>query len=383
MSSNKVLIVIPSFYPAVIYGGPIFSTLKTCLSLNKVGVDFKVCTTNANGVDRLNTEINKYVFDLGFPVKYFNDTILGKFSIPLAISVCRDIFSSDVIHIQSIFSTPTPIALFYSWLFSKKTIISPRGSLGEWCLNNNSLNKKLWLRLFIKPFLNNVIWHATSVQEKNEIISSFGDQNINIIPNGIDLDEFSSSGNDCYFFDHYNIIPDTKVVVSMGRLEKKKGFDILIRAVEALIKTGCDIKLFIAGPDYGELEHLSQLSKDLNIQDNVYFVGNLSGQEKIDFLSSADVFAMPSHNENFGNVYLESLACGTPIVASKNTPWQDIEKYSCGRWVANTVEDTASAIFDLIHRDSAILSDNCVNYSRTFTWDSIGISFQQLYLGKH
>lgn len=375
-----VLIVIPSFYPAVIYGGPIVSTYKTCLALNDRGVDFSVCTTNANGNTKLKLIKNKPVHDLGFAVKYYNETFVGKFSLRLLLNLWFDILTSKVIHIQSIFSTPVPIALFYSWLFRKNIVLSPRGSLGAWCLNQKNITKKIWINLFIRPFLKRVVWHATSEQEKNEIISLFKGGEVSIIPNGIDLNLFSKyKANKSYFIDKYHLSSSTSVVVSMGRIEKKKGFDILLHAIKFILDLGHDIHVFIAGPDYGELHNLTLLAQDLKISDKVSFVGNIDGTDKLDFLGAADVFAMPSHNENFGNVYAEALACGTPIIASKNTPWHEVEVFDCGRWVDNNYVDTAEAIVDILNKNSSVLQANCINYISQFAWDSVASEFQKLY----
>ena len=119
----KVIYISPSFYPAVIYGGPIFSTYHTCNNLNKLDVDVAVCTTNANGDNRLNVKTGVYLYDLGFPVKYYNDLIVGRFSLSFLFMIWRDILSADIIHVQSIFSLPTPISLFYAWFFQRKVAL--------------------------------------------------------------------------------------------------------------------------------------------------------------------------------------------------------------------------------------------------------------------
>ena len=70
-------------------------------------------------------------------------------------------------------------------------------------------------------------------------------------------------------------------------------------------------------------------------------------QEKVDFFVNADLFVLPSHNENFGLVYVEALAAGTPVVASKNTPWEEVEDANCGKWVNNCVVETAKAMIEM------------------------------------
>ena len=150
----KVNIIIPSFYPAIIYGGPIFSTLFTLKELVKLdNIEVNVSTTNTNMTSKLEVDTNKWLkFENNFYVKYYNETIVDKFSLQLYLNVWKDIKNSEVIHIQSIFNTPTPIALFISRFFKKPILLSPRGSLGCWCLENGNTFKKQWLKFLIQPF---------------------------------------------------------------------------------------------------------------------------------------------------------------------------------------------------------------------------------------
>ena len=95
-------------------------------------------------------------------------------------------------------------------------------------------------------------------------------------------------------------------------------------------------------------------------------IGTIENQEKIDFLANADLFVLPSHNENFGNVYVESLATGTPVVASLQTPWRHVEDYKCGKWVANNIESTCSAMLELLGNDRSIMRKNSLEFSRNY-----------------
>lgn len=380
----KINIIIPSFYPAVIYGGPMFSTFHTCTELAKLqNVDIRISTTNANMNSKLDVVTNKWLYLNDFQVRYYNETFIDKFSFSLFLNIWKDIRKSDVVHIQSIFNTAIPISLLYSKLFRKKVLLSPRGSLGEWCLGYGNKFKSYWLKYVIKPFLKNVVWHSTALQEKEEILRVFPDAKVEIIPNGIEFDKFKIN----HLYDRkqliknvLNVILDAeKIVVSMGRIQKKKGFDILINSfVDVLIKYPT-AKLLIAGEDEGELSSLLSLVQKLKLTQSVFFIGSISGQDKIDFLANADLFALPSHNENFGNVYVESLAAGTPIVASTNTPWSEVEDADCGKWVPNSIEDTSVAMIEMLSKDRETIRINAQKHAEKYDWKNIAVQFKDLF----
>ena len=380
----KINLIIPSFYPATIYGGPIFSTLHTCKELAKLDdIKINVSTTNTNMHDKLDVETNKDIrFEDNFYVKYYDETIINRFSFQLLINIWKDIKKSDIIHIQGIFDTPTPISLFYAKLFNKPVLLSPRGSLGIWCIGNGSKFKTIWLNYLLKPLVKNINWHATAQQEKDEILSIYPDAKVEIIPNGIEYDKFQSSNflsKNEYSkkFIHQEIEPN-KIVVSMGRLQKKKGFDILIDSFYETLKSFPNSILLIAGADEGEEENLKNQIKNLNLESNVFLIGAIEGQDKIDFLANADLFCLPSHNENFGNVYVESLATGTPIVASKMTPWSEVEDYDCGKWVENSIEETSSAMNEVLEKDRETMKINSRKLAFKYDWKNVAEAFKKI-----
>lgn len=381
----KISLVIPSFFPAVIYGGPVFSTFHTCEELAKIeDVEVYVSTTNANMTTRLDVQTNEWTkFEENFFVKYYNETKINKYSLSLILGIWKDINHADVVHVQSVFSVSTPVSLFFAWFFKKPILLSPRGQFGMWCLDNGSVFKQKWLNWCIKPFTKNITWHATAEQEKDEIQTIFPNVAVEIVSNGIEYEKFQNSNvllKKEYLkkFTNQDIKSD-KIIVSMGRLQKKKGFDILIDSFNNTLKLYPNSILLIAGEDEGEEKNLKKQIGKLDLGKQVFLIGAIGGQDKIDFLANADLFVLPSHNENFGNVYVESLAAGTPIVASKNTPWSEVEEVDCGKWVNNTVGETAEAIIDMLKKDRDLMRENSKKFAKQYDWKNIAVQFKEVF----
>ncbi|MDF1884571.1 glycosyltransferase [Sulfurimonas sp. SAG-AH-194-C21] len=333
---------------------------------------------------RLDVDKNIWTkFNDNFFVKYYNDTKINVISLPLLFNLWRDIKGKDLVHIQYIFSTSTAIAILYASLLGKPIVLSSRGALCKWCLAQGSKYKNIWLKVMIKPYLKNISWHATAEQEKNEILNVFPEAKVNIIPNGIEYEKFQIFNKlDITKYTEKYIgekIDASKIVVSMGRLQKKKGFDILIDAFEKVTKIDSSIILLIAGQDEGEKLNLLEQIKSLNLEKNVFLVGNIEGQDKIDFFANANLFALTSHNENFGNVYIESLASGTPIIASKGTPWSEVEDYNCGRWVDNNALDMGNAIIEVLKKDTKEMMENSRKLAKKYDWSIIANNFKNYY----
>ncbi|UCQ10400.1 glycosyltransferase [Edwardsiella tarda] len=377
----RVSYISPSFYPATKYGGPIFSTLYSCRELLKLNVDLDIHTTNVDIGGRLPvlTDRKIRVNELdGNYVYYHNENITNKISIGLLTNIPRSIIKADLVHVQSVFSSCVPVAVFFSFIFRKKIIISPRGSLGGWCLDQGSKFKRKWLDLFFRPFLSRIYWHVTSHDEKTDVINVFNnisDDKFLIIPNGIERTSHSFLSKE----DVYKILGidlDDVYILSSGRLDEKKGFDITIKAFSRLDNN--HLHLVIMGEDYGKKESLEKIAHELNIYNRVHFIGHISGSEKWSIYKYAKVFCLNSRHENFGNVYLESLSVGTPIIASIYTPWGFINDTSAGFCIENNECEIAKKISHYVN-SRVDFSEECKDISSRFYWDNIARSFKFEY----
>lgn len=380
----KLCLINSAFYPAIVYGGPTYSSYYLAKNLAQLGVDVWVSAGNPNGKIRLREKTNVYhFFQPNLHVKYYHDTIIGRFSLQLMFHLWRDIRRADVVHTQDILSTVSLFALLYAWVFRKPILASPRGSLSNWALQQGNYFKRFWLKNLIGPFQKYAVFHATSQQEAADIRAIFPQAKVVIAPNGADLSVFGEAkGHNLNQWVQGQLGVEANFshfIISLSRLHVTKGYERLLAAFPAVLAQYPGAALLLAGHDDGELANLKQQADQLGIAQRVFFVGHLDGPQKATFLASGDVFVLASHTENFGNVYLEALAAGTPIVASIYTPWEEVEQAGCGRWVDNSPEQIASAVLDLLGRNREELRQRAKALSQKFEWKLVAEQMKQYY----
>lgn len=171
---------------------------------------------------------------------------------------------------------------------------------------------KRWAKLdrLVFRYLSPYIWKkslltiANSQNLRDLAYKTSRKKKIDIIYNGIDLKRYT--GN-------YDVKITPAQIIAVGRLNKMKGFDLLIQAV-AGIKTQC--QLVIAG-DGPEKENLENLAKMLGIEGKVLLLGRLEKEQLIHFYQESSIFCMSSYNEGMSNAMLEAIACGLPVVTTQ------------------------------------------------------------------
>lgn len=381
----RISVVMPAFFPATVYGGPIYSVLAQCVALAERGIDVAVSTTNANGTRKLDVPPGKSVrLAEHLEVKYYNDIVIGRMSLSFTLGIWSDVRQSDVVHVQDIFSTYIPPTMAAAKIFAKPVLMSPRGVLSAWSLGaKRSLAKRVWLKSLFDPLAGGIWWHATSEQEKQEILALYPRGRIVIVPNGLDLRHFDAPEHLTrrdYMMRFAGIDTEPRcVIVSMGRLHGKKGFDVLIDAFSRLRQRHQSSALLIAGGNDGDAGALRSMIERLDIGDSVFLVGHLEGSDKAAFLANADLFALCSRNENFGNVVVEALASGLPVVASREMPWSGLEARGCGRSVDVEPEALCHAMAELLLGDARVVSERAKEYAAEFNMARVGEMFAEVY----
>ncbi|MFC1916025.1 glycosyltransferase [Chloroflexota bacterium] len=160
---------------------------------------------------------------------------------------------------------------------------------------------------------------AATEREKEDLIRYYGASpgTIGVIPCGLNLELFQPV--DRATARQQLGLNGDKQVLYVGRIEPLKGVDKLLMAMTHLKDEPKARLLVIGGGENSrrEMERLRRLARELHIQDSVTFQGVVRQEELPRFYSAADVCVVPSYYESFGLVALESLACGTPVVATR------------------------------------------------------------------
>jgi glycosyltransferase involved in cell wall biosynthesis len=278
---------------------------------------------------------NPIVID-GVLINFFNTSILRWFSLMKEFRVYLENEKPDIVHINGIWSPQ-------NWGFQKvaqeleiKVVLSPHGMLEPWIVKHNPFKKKIALLLFQKKAIHRVNHIHTTAQIEKESIRNLGFKNpITIIPNGIDLSEISSVKTSY----------GNKKVIFLSRIHPKKGIELLLEAWRITETKGWSLEIAGNG-DENYIQSLVLNAKDL---DNVQFVGSKYGEDKWNFLRSADVMVLPTHSENFGIVVAEALAVGIPVITTTGTPWNDLQKFSCGWLIDLSVENLKSTLIEVFN----------------------------------
>lgn len=230
----------------------------------------------------------------------------------------------DIYHAQGIWQYPTYAIADVAKSLNKPYIITPRGMLYPQDIKkSNKFFKLISLKLRLLNDLNKAACVQVTCLDEMKYCRELGITSpIAVIPNPIEIKEYTEQKKDDIFRLGY-----------LGRLSPRKNVESLIYAFDELKDITKDAELLIIGGGDEQYERfLKDEVKRLGLH-NVKFTGFLSGKEKDEAIASISVLAMPSEFENLGNVILEGLIRCIPCIATKGSPWKELETYKCGWWV--------------------------------------------------
>jgi glycosyltransferase involved in cell wall biosynthesis len=304
---------------------------------------------------------------------------ITRFNLQLSQSV-RD---CDIVHIHGLWDAEPHLAARAAQQLGKPFIFRPCGMLAPWSLRQGFLKKQLYLKLRLRRHLKRAAaMHFTTSRER-DASAQLGLATPAIVePNGIDLAEFNVPASAQGLPAQFSELGGKPFVLFLGRIHPKKGLPLLVKALARLKHQSA--MLMIAGPDdVGHAKDVEAIGRDLGVNERIKFVGPLAGVDRVAAFRNANVFALTSYHENFGNSVLESLACGTPVVISDHVDFcEEIAGSNLGSVVPLEPERIASAIdlwFDDTRRRDAVRVSGPSFVQKRFSWADIAARWCEHY----
>ncbi len=375
----RVLHVIPALAPR--YGGPSAATLGMCESLQSAGLETLVATTDADGPGRLDVRTDGESLFHGIRTRFFarQASESFKWSRPLGRWIGEHARDFDLVHVHGVFSHSSIAAGSACRAQGVPYLVRPLGTLDPWSLKRHAWRKRLLLRLAVRSMLSGAAaMHYTSDEEARLAETALpGLPRRAVVPLGVDEELFADPQS----------VPaaDSPYILALSRLDPKKGIEVLIDAFHHV--AGLDVRnqwsLVIAGDgDPAYVKSLRSLAGMGPGSSRITFKGWVAGADRVQLLRGASLFALPSHQENFGIAMVEALAAGVPaMVAPGVNLGGEVEAAGAG-WVVSrdrAVWRHALLAVTTDDHERQARGTRAREYARRFRWPAIAASLSRLY----
>jgi glycosyltransferase involved in cell wall biosynthesis len=323
----KILNVTQSYYPFLDKGGPTVKVRALARGMSAAGHEVTVLSVD-HGFDAqtqniVNATPSRWGFEAhedGVQSVYLRTRARYRALTwnPGVAAFCRERLASyDLVHVFGLYDLLGPPIARACRRLARRYVVEPMGMFRP--IVRNLRMKRVYHVLLGGAMLRGADrLIATAEQERQELLEGgIPDSKIVVRRNGIDAPaEWPPAGR---FRHEWNIPGNLKLVLFLGRLVSKKSPDMMLEAFARWRRrsdTSRPSLLVLAGPDEGDgfRKHLEALAVKMGLDGGVLFTGPLYGDAKWAAYRDADLFVLPSQNENFGNTAAEAVACGTPVL---------------------------------------------------------------------
>ena len=342
----NVLHITPSMSPQ--WGGPVIVVSELLPALYDEGIHCEIATTRGHrvGADITGPEgVPTHVFDTGPAARLWT-----AYSKDLARFLEDSVTRFDLVHIHEIWHYAGYAAFRAAKKRNIPCVVTIHGELSEWSLQHKAWKKFIYRKTILDSVLRNAdALHAITPAEKDRIASLSYDTPVTVAPNGIDPTPYDNLPDPSQLLDRFPILKGKRVILFLGRLNPKKGLDILARSFPTLKSRFPDTILLIAGPDEEGTRRMTEsiLESQGNL-DSAVFTGMLTGTEKHAAMSCADIFVLPSYSEGFSIAILEAMAARLPVVITDNCDFPEVAEHGAGLVVKANETEVAQALGELV-----------------------------------
>jgi glycosyltransferase involved in cell wall biosynthesis len=359
----RILLVIFGVAPR--YGGLSVMGPELSSELTRQGHDVSIYTTDADGPNHLDVPLDRPVISEGVKTYYFRGwTLPGTFVIsPGLWRALRDTVTNfDVVHSWSVYGFANTAAAYWCRKRGVPHMVFPHGSLDPFLLKRNPWRKWIFSKLFAERDYRLASAVLYNTDEEKRLAEKWPGLRTSVqpgkgpkpyvVPVGIDpswLGEPDLAAGE-RLRNKFPALKARRLIVCLGRINFKKGLDILANAFAQIAHDRDDLHLVVAGPDsegYGQT--VRRLLAEGGVLEKATFTGGLHGEERLAVMQQATVFALPSYTENFGGVVTEAMASRVPVVISDQVNiWPDVKGAGAGLVVPCDVDATARALLTIL-----------------------------------
>ena len=381
----RLLHVVPTYLPAVRYGGPIQSVHALCRALARNGHDVHVYTTNVDGPGNSDVPLGRPVDLDGVKVTYFPSRVLRRlyWSPPMRRALLAEGRGFDLFHLHALYLWPTWIGARTARACGKRYIVSPRGMLVPELIRRKSrLVKTAWITLIDRPNIEGAAAVHTTSEIEAKHLSGFGWQlpPVETIPHGVD--DPPDYGDAPVSADIAAALAGAPMILALGRISWEKGLDRLLRALPEV--PGARV-VIVGGDADGQAAYLASEASRLGVSSRVTIIArHVDGADKEALFKAARAFAMTSLSENFGLAAFEAMRRGLPVLATPDVGMSEIVRAVD----AGVVVDPAPA--DIARGLTRLLSDEDANHAMGergrahviahYSWEAVARRMERLYL---
>ncbi len=345
------------------------------------GGEATVYTTLANGAEELPYSSGTVKNINGVEVHYFKRWTKdhSHFSPALFWKLWKIAKDFDIIHIHAWWNLVSIFSCLIAVMKGKKIVFTPRGTLSTYSFNNRtSAAKKIFHQYIGKPLLKKCHIHTTSKREEMDMLMLLNPKSITTIPNLVELPWEQA---DTLLQKKNQDFNGSLKMIFLSRIEQKKGLELLFTV---LSKIAYPFHLQIAGTgEAGYIAELKQLSEQMGIAEHLTWLGMLNKEEKFMQLAENDLFVLPSYNENFANVVIESLFSRTPVLITENVGLSDYVLEKDLGWVCKRTENDLLEKLNEAYREISKKSTDSKHIQDTIVEDFKEDKLVKLYWGMY
>ena len=382
----NILHVVPSFAPCFTHGGVVNASYQIAKKQVEKGHNVTVYTTD-NCNERLKFENNYNVDVEGIKVFYFknlSNSFKNKLTIDTPITLInylkKTMRNFDIIHIHEHRHSLAVATHRYAKKNNIPYILQAHGSVLPFFQKEGL--KEIFDKLWGFDILHDAsrVFALTEIEKEQYLKMSVLESKIEIVPLGINLDEYDDLPLKGNFKSKHEINKNDKVILFLGRIHKIKGLDLLIESFRQINNE--NVKLVIAGGDSGFKGEIEKLIGNYDLTDKVIFPGVLTGRDKIEALIDCDVFVMPSRYESFTTSGLEAMACSKPLILTKNNHIHTWVNDNTGLVCEFDPNDLRNCLEKLLNDE-----DLCKKFGKTgrnlieskYNWDKVLDQIEEIY----